>query len=759
MTHKIDLSVVLNAHCEANMMQATLNSIARSLAYLQPHRYSYELIIVLDASDEATRDYISYARSSILRTVKEVTVIEVSNKDLGQSRNDGVVRARGLYTAVVDADDIYTEPYFHNALQKLKTIQNDKVIVHPGFVISFDKHDEVWCPIDSKDVSPQSLVQYNMWPSQAIARTAVFRELPYASTKVGSGFGPEDWHWNAETLSRGYRHIPAKNVVYFYRRKNFGSLAAAHDTTKALLPISDFLNPAGYDQAAHAFNYKETYLTANTQLPPHLKRPVKEFMLSMLRVAVLAPYKITKPLYKAHHRLTKFDVELHRALHELTRPPQLPPDQVVQNSLVFPEWLIAEWKELHQFDHKIFPTHKRVHEMAEYKPTPWMYTRIYWELAQQIGMGVDYLFVLPWLKTGGGDLVALNYVKAILEVKPSARVVVLGTEVADSPWKDLLPSEVKFISLDEDFYSTLSLEDQTRLLGTLIVQLAPKRLHLINSALGYRLFTEYSKPLSKNTKLFISAFSVDVSPEGMREHYLLDHLKHSAPYISKVLTDNKAIVDQLVQRFGFNANLFSVHYQPANPPGVAEHEKLQCKILQENNLKVLWAARLDRAKRADILERIAQECLAHNIAVEFHIYGSAVLDVDYTLERMVRLSNVVYEGPFNRGLWQLPLDKFDLFMMTSQWEGMPNAPLQAIAGGLPVMAPRVGGIPEIISAETGYLIDAFDDVQEYVKQIKKISKDRADLNKKHKAATNLLKKRHTWEGFKSTLIQEAGYME
>lgn len=56
------------------------------------------------------------------------------------------------------------------------------------------------------------------------------------------------------------------------------------------------------------------------------------------------------------------------------------------------------------------------------------------------------------------------------------------------------------------------------------------------------------------------------------------------------------------------------------------------------------------------------------------------------------------------------LRNIDLFCLTSDYEGTPNAILEAMAAGLPVIATRVGGVPQLVQdGETGLLIEPGDE--------------------------------------------------
>ncbi len=85
------------------------------------------------------------------------------------------------------------------------------------------------------------------------------------------------------------------------------------------------------------------------------------------------------------------------------------------------------------------------------------------------------------------------------------------------------------------------------------------------------------------------------------------------------------------------------------------------------------------------------------------------------------------------------LKAFDIFLLPSKKEGMPYAVLEAGAAGLPTIASKVGGIPEVITDhETGLLIDP-KDTTTITESLKLLSTDK---DMRHKLGKTLQEKIH-----------------
>jgi glycosyltransferase involved in cell wall biosynthesis len=116
-------------------------------------------------------------------------------------------------------------------------------------------------------------------------------------------------------------------------------------------------------------------------------------------------------------------------------------------------------------------------------------------------------------------------------------------------------------------------------------------------------------------------------------------------------------------------------------------------------------ARLDPVKRLDVLLR-ALTSLPDTYAVIVgggpERAGLAALSED------LRLTDRVHFAGQQENVWPW-LAALDVFALSSDWEGMPNALLEAMAAGLPAIATAVGGTPEVVvDGVTGLLVPPHD---------------------------------------------------
>ena len=115
-------------------------------------------------------------------------------------------------------------------------------------------------------------------------------------------------------------------------------------------------------------------------------------------------------------------------------------------------------------------------------------------------------------------------------------------------------------------------------------------------------------------------------------------------------------------------------------------------------------ARLDPVKRLDVLLQ-AMKSLSDVYAI---IVGDGPERARLgAMRKRLGLDRVHFVG--QQGDVRPWLAALDVFVLSSDWEGMPNAVLEAMAAGLPVVATTVGGMPEVVvDGVTGLLIPPRD---------------------------------------------------
>jgi glycosyltransferase involved in cell wall biosynthesis/peptidoglycan/xylan/chitin deacetylase (PgdA/CDA1 family) len=125
--------------------------------------------------------------------------------------------------------------------------------------------------------------------------------------------------------------------------------------------------------------------------------------------------------------------------------------------------------------------------------------------------------------------------------------------------------------------------------------------------------------------------------------------------------------------------------------------------------RIAMVACLREEKRIDVLIAAAPRILERHPDAEFVIVGDGRCRAE--LEALARSTGVFERFQFlgHRDDVPVVLADADVFVLPSESEASPNVIIEAMAAGLPVVASRVGGIPELVGEGfTGRLVPAAD---------------------------------------------------
>jgi glycosyltransferase involved in cell wall biosynthesis len=374
------------------------------------------------------------------------------------------------------------------------------------------------------------------------------------------------------------------------------------------------------------------------------------------------------------------------------------------------------------------------------------YAKDFCNIKEKIGENVEYVIFCPWLKMGGAEKVVLNLIRGLNTINAKSKITLISLRKADAVWASKLPENIVFIDLGNDYNYTEEYV-QIRFLATLLYSIKPQFVFNIGAYEVFEMYKSYGEYLSKYSKFCPFFFSSRKVKYNRYESFGICYANEIFDYSYKIFSDNKNELTFLTNFFGFAPkDKMQTLYQPADILKEPASE-----LGQHNELKVLWASRLDREKHPEILLKIAKKTL--DLPIKYIVYGNTMLN-SFNVGEFNKVKNIRYMGGYSNGVQALNLQDIDLFMYTSEYDGMPNVILEAISVGLPVLSSNVGGISEIIEdGVSGFLVNKYDDVSLYVDKLKDILKDKTLLKKYALKAQKAMREQHSEKVFAKRLEQ------
>lgn len=504
-----------------------------------------------------------------------------------------------------------------------------------------------------------------------------------------------------------------------------------------------------------------------------MKDRFRSFLFVIIRNTYYLFVRLAQPVLKRKHRLNLLLVRIKGPVRDFLCPPpphemggshtsrpdesQLPMPLLSSKASEIPEFIIKESIAIHAIEPMIFPfrgmTSYRAVDVLQAKPLMGMH---YMKLRELMGDGVSHILLVPWMKQGGADIVTINYASVLAAEGGASGVVVITTEDSPSPWASKLGERVRFVEFGR-LCNNISPSEQEKLLARIILQVQPSILHILNSDLGFRMVEKYGKAVKSVTTINVSVFCADFLPSGQMAG-CLTRLVSIWDSVSSVYCDTTYWRDRLISIYAFEPEKMHVHYQPIDLGRPSRKTSFEP---DKSGLDILWASRIDNQKRPDILIEIARRC--QDLPFTFHVYGISVCgtsdaEVRQYMNALTSAPNIKLMGEFN-GTNSLPIEKFDVFLYTSQWDGIPIVLLEAMSLGLPIVASSVGGVPEVvIDGQTGFLVNPYDDVSIYVSRLIQLAADRSLLKTFSDNAYTFVCERHNMDSFVRSL-KNSNYLQ
>lgn len=705
------ISIISTYHAEGIVAHKTILSLLKCAERLDQENISYEFIINLDNPDTETVKYFKRWRND-----SRFRIFEVSFGNPADNRNSAVKEARGKYVSLIDGDDLVSENWLLAAYQLFQQ-QEQPTVLRPAAHAQFGYEDEsvtVWFMRNSlsKEFDAIQMSYWNLWSNALFTTRDILLENPYKASVKGFGF--EDYLLNADMRAKDIAQLTVPETVLWYRHR-IGSVSTEHAGT--ILDYSELFD----------IDYMKSIPIENDGQPlkPSLKQRTKSSATRLYRFAYDTAKKIGP---------------INRAVSPAAR--NILYKKKIQKT---PHWFIQRWKEINDIENQLWPTRGEVAKL-NFHPLSFdglhnSLGAIYQKLCYSIsGDHIDYLFLAPEMSgRGGTEKLISNYIKSIQKVHPSWKIAILSTQ----PYNEATLEFFGKLGVDMLDFGRLmaghSVYERDIIWSRILVQSKVKRLHVVNDAYWYHWIAKHQiLMIENNYNIYISLFMREFAHEKGRVLSFADpDLAQIWPTVTKVFTDNHHVIDEALENNAFDEKKMIVHYQPQSidkltPPKTIDPSK---------PIRILWASRISHQKRPDILKKIANKLGSNYVVDAYGIIEKRQYKTDYFAG-----SKVNYKGTFN-GISSLPTNKYDIYLYTSQTDGVPNILLEVIAAGLPVVASDIGGLSEVIQTnKTGITVD-MDNIDGYIQAIESLVKHPEKTREFVVNAQKHIQAQHNWDTF------------
>jgi glycosyltransferase involved in cell wall biosynthesis len=311
------------------------------------------------------------------------------------------------------------------------------------------------------------------------------------------------------------------------------------------------------------------------------------------------------------------------------------------------------------------------------------------------------LYLAPWVDYGGSDTNTLDWFRWIdrTRFKPSL--------ITTQPSTNRRLSEiVPFASEVWELPELMEGNEFPRFILEFIRSREIELIHVMNSRIGYDMLSDF-RALSDAPKVVVQLHVEEPTRDGYVRYVTTRY-----GGLVDAFSVSSAVVGDAVVGYGISRELVEVI-----PTGIDaelfDPRRVSPQPVDDGRLHILFVARLVAQKDPLLMVEVARELKERGLSFCLHVIGGGELEpeVRALVTRYGLRDEVVLEASTHElRPWYAAADAL---LMTSVFEGVPIIVYEALAMELPIVAPALPGILELMGEGGGFVVEQRDDAGAY----------------------------------------------
>jgi glycosyltransferase involved in cell wall biosynthesis len=331
---------------------------------------------------------------------------------------------------------------------------------------------------------------------------------------------------------------------------------------------------------------------------------------------------------------------------------------------------------------------------------------------------IPILYLAPWIDYGGSDTNTLDWFRWIDRSRFSVSLITTQTS-SNRRLSEVVPFADEVWPLPE----LMKGNDFAQFIAEFIASRRIQLVHVMNSRIAFDMMPDF-RTLEHSPKIVVQLHVEEPSRDGYVRYVTTRYGN-----LVDAFSVSSASVGESVVEYGIPRERVVVIPTGIDTEQFSPERVSPVPALAHDTVHLLFIARLVAQKDPLLMVEVARELDNRDLSFCIHIIGGGELEPDVRAQLAAHglQDRVVFEPPTHElRPWYAGAD---VLLMTSLFEGVPVIVYEALAMELPVVAPALAGIVELMGDRGGALVERRDRASDYADALEPLLRSR-DLRRR-----------------------------